>query len=43
MSIIECKNLIGNVTVNEKGDFIREYSFKGHKVKKGMELLKKEE
>ena len=34
---IECKNLIGNITVNEKGDFIREYSFKGHKVKKGME------
>ena len=34
---IECKNLIGNILVNEKGDFIREYSFKGHKVKKGME------
>ena len=34
---IECKNLIGNISVNEKGDFIREYSFKGHKVKKGME------
>ena len=34
---VECKNLIGNILVNEKGDFIREYSFKGHKVKKGME------
>ena len=34
---IECKNLIGNISVNEKGDFIREYYFKGHKVKKGME------
>lgn len=34
---IECKNLIGNISVNEKGDFIREYSFKDHKVKKGME------
>ena len=34
---IECKNLIGNISVNEKGDFIREYSFKGHKVKKGIE------
>lgn len=33
---IECKNLIGNVTVNEKGDFIREYSFKNKRVKKGM-------
>ena len=34
---IECKNLLGNITVNEKGDFIREYKFKGHSVKKGME------
>lgn len=33
---IECKNLIGNVTVNEKGDFIREYTFNNKKVKKGM-------
>ena len=22
---VECKNLLGNITVNEKGDFIREY------------------
>lgn len=34
---VECKNLIGNITVNDKGDFIREYSFKGKKIKKGME------
>ena len=34
---IECKNLIGNITVNESGDFIREYSYKNHKVKKGIE------
>ncbi len=34
---IECKNLIGNIIVNENGDFIREYSYKGHKVKKGIE------
>lgn len=33
---IECKNLYGNITVNEKGDFIREFSSKGQKVKKGM-------
>ena len=33
---IECKNLIGNITVNEKGDFIRELTFNGKKIKKGM-------
>ena len=33
----ECKNLIGNITVTDSGDFIREYSYKGHKVKKGIE------
>ena len=33
---IECKNLYGNITVNEKGDFIREFSSNGQKVKKGM-------
>ena len=33
---IECKNLIGNITVNEKGDFIREYTVNGRKIKKGM-------
>ena len=34
---IECKNLIGNITVNEKGDFIREYDLFGKSVRKGME------
>lgn len=34
---IECKNLNGNIFVNEKGDFIREYSYNGRKIKKGME------
>ena len=33
---IECKNLFGNITVNEKGDFIREYTLNGKKVRKGM-------
>lgn len=33
---IECKNLIGNITVNEKGDFIREFEFDGKMVKKGL-------
>lgn len=33
---VECKNLLGNITVADKGDFIREYSFNGEKIKKGM-------
>ena len=33
---IECKNLVGNITVNEKGDFIREYNINKKKIKKGM-------
>lgn len=33
---IECKNLIGNITVNDKGDFIREYTIHNKKIKKGM-------
>lgn len=33
---IECKNLVGNITVNEKGDFIREYQIADRKIKKGM-------
>ena len=33
---VECKNLVGNITVNEKGDFIREYVIKGKKIKKGI-------
>ena len=35
---IECKNLIGNITVTDKGDFIREYTFNGKKIKKGIYL-----
>ncbi len=34
--LVECKNLVGNITVNEKGDFIRELTIKGKKIKKGM-------
>ena len=33
---VECKNLIGNITVNDKGDFIREFTVNGKKIKKGM-------
>ena len=33
---IECKNLVGNITVNEKGDFIRELTIDGRHIKKGM-------
>ncbi len=33
---IECKNLYGNITVVNNGDFIREYSYNGKKIKKGM-------
>ena len=33
---VECKNLIGNITVTDKGDFIREYTFNGKKIKKGI-------
>lgn len=33
---VECKNLVGNITVNEKGDFIRELTINGRKIKKGM-------
>lgn len=33
---IECKNLIGNITVNERGEFIREYQFKYKKIKEAI-------
>lgn len=33
---IECKNLIGNITVNNNGDFIREYTYGGKKIKTGI-------
>ena len=34
--LIECKNLIGDITVNNRGEFIREYELKGKKVKEGF-------
>ncbi len=33
---IECKNLIGNITVTYKGEFVREYNIGGKKIRKGM-------
>lgn len=33
---IECKNLVGNITVTDKGDFIREFSVNGKRIEKGM-------
>lgn len=33
---VECKNLVGNITVNDHGDFIREYFNNGKKYRKGM-------
>ena len=33
---IECKNLNGNITIDEKGDFIKEYTYKNEKKKIGM-------
>lgn len=33
---IECKNLVGNIIVNDKGDFIREYQKNGSTLQKGM-------
>ena len=33
---IECKNLIGNIEVNERGEFIREYRFGNKKIKEGI-------
>lgn len=33
---VECKNLIGNIIVTDKGDFIREYTINGKKIRKGM-------
>lgn len=33
---IECKNLLGNITITDKGDFIREYTINNQKIKKGM-------
>lgn len=33
---VECKNLIGNITVTDKGDFVKEYIINGKKVRKGI-------
>ena len=33
---VECKNLVGNITVTDKGDFIREFTINGKKIRKGM-------
>ena len=33
---VECKNLVGNITVTDKGDFIREFTINGKTIKKGM-------
>ena len=33
---VECKNLVGNITVTDKGDFIREFTINGKKTKKEM-------
>ena len=33
---VECKNLVVNITVTDKGDFIREFTINGKKIKKGM-------
>lgn len=33
---VECKNLVGNITVTDKGDFIREFTINAKKIKKGM-------
>lgn len=34
--IIECKNLIGNIEINNSGDFIRTYQLKGRKIREGI-------
>lgn len=34
--IIECKNMIGDIEVNNSGDFIRTYQLKGRRIKEGI-------
>ena len=34
--IIECKNLVGNIEINNKGEFIRTFEYKGQKIKEGI-------
>ena len=33
---IECKNLTGNITIDEKGDFIKEYTYNNKKIETGI-------
>lgn len=34
--VVECKNLFGDITINEKGDFIRNMKFGGKTIKEGI-------
>lgn len=34
--IIECKNLIGDIEINNAGDFIRTYQLKGRRIREGI-------
>ena len=36
MYFIECKNLVGNIRVNSRGEFIREYIYNKRKIKEGI-------
>ena len=36
MYFIECKNLVGNISVNSRGEFIREYTYNRKKVREGI-------
>ena len=33
---IECKDMIGNITINNSGQFVREYEYNGKKIKKSI-------
>lgn len=35
--IIECKNLYGDITIDNKGNFVRSYQVKGRKIREGIE------
>lgn len=34
--LVECKNLIGNITIDDKGQFSREYNYNGKKIKEAI-------
>jgi hypothetical protein len=34
--IIECKNLIGDIEIDSEGNFVRNYSFKGRRIREGI-------